>query len=98
VAHGGSRGRGSIQDKSLSPARGDISPSAYPPAACVLQMPPLTGLETFQGAYFNPTACAVGQRTSPLPRLETGGVAQVTAYALRPPGRLPRLSSAGAGF
>ena len=36
VAHGDSHGRGNIQDKSRSPVRGDISPSAYPPAAHVL--------------------------------------------------------------
>ena len=57
----------------LSPAKGDISLSVHLPPAHVLQMPPLTGLGRFQEACSNPTACAVGQRTSPLPRLETGG-------------------------
>jgi hypothetical protein len=58
----------------VSPARGDIGPWACSPGTHVPQMPPLPGLGKIQGAYFNPTAHAVGQRTSPLPRLEVGGV------------------------
>jgi hypothetical protein len=38
------------------------------------------GADKVGGACPNPTACAVGQRTSPLPRLETGEVTYVNAY------------------
>jgi len=55
-----SRGRKGVQEKFLSPARGDISPSARPAAGSLLLMPPLTGLGMLEWAHSNPTAFAVG--------------------------------------
>jgi hypothetical protein len=59
----------------LSPARGDISLSLAPatPGAQTDTAP--YGAGSVPGRSPFPTACTVGQRTSPLPRLETVGVA-----------------------
>jgi len=72
VTHGASRGWKGMQHKLLSPGRGAISPAARPSPTDTYSDAAPAGAREAHGGYSLPTACTVGQRTSPLPRLAAG--------------------------